>query len=221
MRDHPIPAATEPFQYRAIGIVRGVYVPEDKEKFTRGKLVVSDNEEIDAVVLGRVITLMRRHVSMQKPHLWVVYPRCKEIGSLHLQISGIWEPSTLAKEESICSQEDNLGESSNKNLLDKLPEGDDYFSIRGELIFTKPESNQLVIKVRQKIRPNGHHPLPFKLSLEGQIPMEYLRNFVDLHLRRSGQNLSLEEYEIIGPIKSRAGKNRNMKNPAINKFKKK
>ena len=29
MRQHPISPVTEPMQYRAIGVVRGTYVPED------------------------------------------------------------------------------------------------------------------------------------------------------------------------------------------------
>tara|TARA_Y100001968_G_scaffold333937_1_gene401408 strand:- start:4207 stop:4860 length:654 start_codon:yes stop_codon:yes gene_type:complete len=208
MRDHPIPPATEPFQYRAIGMVRGVYLPVDNEKFTRGKLITSDSQEIDAVVLGRVITLMKRHLPIDRSHLWVVYPRCRQEDSLHLQITGIWEPSTLSENIS----EEDLTENSEENLLDELPEGDDYFSIRGELIFTKPENNELVIKVRQKTRSNGHRPLPFKLSLEGQIPLAGLRNFVDLQVRRIGQKLVVEDYKLMGNIQTRTGKNRNNRN---------
>ena len=63
MRENPIPPVTEPFQYRAIGIVRGPYLPLDKDQFTRGRLVDLNGVEIEAVVLGRVLTLMRRHLS--------------------------------------------------------------------------------------------------------------------------------------------------------------
>ena len=75
MRDHPIPAVTEPLQYRAIGVVRGIFRPESEEQSTRGHLVDAEGQEIDAVVLGRMLTLMRRHLDMDRPHLWVVYPR--------------------------------------------------------------------------------------------------------------------------------------------------
>ena len=78
MRDHPIPPVTEPLQYRAIGVVRGVYTPHDEEQLTRGFLTDSDGTKLETVVLGRVLTLMRRHLSMDQPHLWVVYPRCRE-----------------------------------------------------------------------------------------------------------------------------------------------
>ena len=87
MRNHPISPVTEPLQYRAIGVVRGIYKPTDAEQLTRGVLVDADGKEIEAVVLGRVLTLMRRHLAMDEPHLWVTYPRCRESDHLHLQIS--------------------------------------------------------------------------------------------------------------------------------------
>mgnify|MGYP003331035581 CR=1 FL=1 len=85
-------------QYRAIGVVRGTYVPEDPEQLTRGSIQTEDGSSIEAVVLGRVLTLMRRHLDLSKPHLWVAYPRYRDAGKLHLQVVGVWEPSTLAEE---------------------------------------------------------------------------------------------------------------------------
>ena len=96
MRQHPIPPVTEPLQYRAIGVVRGHYVPEDAERITRGLIRTDDGVEIEAVVLGRLLTLMRRHLDLTTSHLWVVYPRSRDDEVLHLQMVGIWEPSTLA-----------------------------------------------------------------------------------------------------------------------------
>ena len=204
MRDHPISTVTEPLQYRAIGIVRGKYSPINPDQITRGHLLDADGLKLEAVVLGRVLTLMRRHLDVDKPHLWVVYPRCREADHLHLQIAGIWEPSTLGKPES----DNNDAIKLEKNLdcpNDELPEGDDYFSIRGELIYTKPASDDLVIKIRQKSRANGNRPLPFKLNLKGSIPLEHVRNFVSLDVRRKGSQLCLEDYKIIAPIPTRGG----------------
>ena len=193
MRDHPISPVTEPLQYRAIGVVRGIYRPESDDQLTRGVLIDSDGVELEAVVLGRMLTLMRRHLDMTKPHLWVVYPRCREKEQLHLQIAGIWEPSTLA---------------SSDDSADQLPEGDDFFSIRGELIFTKPEAKELVVKVRQLARADGFRPLPFKVQLTGELPLEHLRHFVSLDVRRQGQLLAVEAVEVIAPMPTRGGKGR-------------
>ncbi len=195
MRQHPISPVTEPLQYRAIGVVRGQYVPSDPEQLTRGLIRTDDGTEIDAVVLGRVLSLVRRHLDLERSHLWVVYPRCREPGALHLQMVGVWEPSTLSETEPEAEPP-----------ADGLPEGDDYFSVRGELIYTRPESRELVVKVRQRPRPDGSRPQPFKLPLTGEVPLEHLRHFVSLDLRRIGHQLQVERFEVIGPVVQRGNR---------------
>jgi hypothetical protein len=202
MRQHPIPPVTEPMQYRAIGVVRGTYVPAEPGQLTRGVIRTDDGSEIEAVVLGRLLTLLRRHLDLDVPHLWVVYPRSREQDALHLQMVGVWEPSTLATEPTAAEEAITPAESGD----DALPEGDDYFSVRGELIFTRPESGDLVVKVRQQPRPDGSRPVPFKLQLRGEIPLEHLRHFVALDLRRSGQQLCLERHEVLGPMPQRGNR---------------
>ena len=200
MREHPIPPVTEPMQYRAIGIVRGTYVPSDESKFTRGTLIDSEGNQIDSVVLGRVITLMRRHIEIESPHLWVVYPRSRQAHNLHLQISGIWEPSTLDKEMKPLGL---ISESEEESQQDELEEGDNFFSIRGELIFTKPEKSELIVRIRQRPNTQLKKGKSFKLFLQGEVPVIYLHHFVSFNVRREGQQLQLEDYEVIEslPIK--------------------
>jgi len=212
MKNHPIPSVTDPLQYRAIGLVRGIYKPQDDENFTRGALIDSKGNEIDSVVLGRVITLIRNHVPLEKPHLWVVYPRCRNNQNLHLQITGIWEPSTLNKK---LSNEEELNEASNLKVdSDDLLEGDDYFSIRGELVFTKPEEKELIIKIRQKPRNQQKKALPFKVNLKGELPINYLKHFISLDVRRIDYQLFVEDFKIIGPVSHQPlnYKNKNLKN---------
>ena len=238
MRHHPISPVTEPMQYRAIGVVRGTYRPSDPEQLTRGVIETEDGTAIEAVVLGRVLTLMRRHLDLAEPHLWVVYPRSRDEDQLHLQLVGVWEPSTLSSDASpgaadadgataLAQASDELeggdqeagsasdapaeavGEVSSTEASvdsDAVPEGDDYFSVRGELIFTRPESGDLVVKIRQLPRPDGSRPTPFKLQLKGEIPLESLRHFVALDLRRQGQVLQLERHEVIAPMPQRGNR---------------
>ncbi|MFZ0408181.1 MAG: hypothetical protein WAM11_08750 [Cyanobium sp.] len=216
MRLHPISPVTEPTQYRAIGVVRGQYVPADPEQLTRGVIRTADGTEIEAVVLGRLLTLMRRHLDLAEPHLWVVYPRTREQDHLHLQMVGVWEPSTLAQDEPQPAGTDCIDdgpaqpaggpEAAATASADALPEGDDYFSVRGELIYTRPETGDLVIKVRQRPRADGSRPVPFKLQLRGEIPLEHLRHFVSLDLRRQGQQLNLESLEVLEPVAQRGNR---------------
>ena len=217
MRDHPIAPVTELFQYRAIGLVRGKYKPADIKGFSRGLIEDQNGLEIEAVVLGRTLSLIKRKVSIDSPHLWVVYPRCRDSEHLHLQIAGIWEPSTL-------DQTNDCEEVSNSNDIaikdddsDKVKEGDDYFSIRGELIYTKAETNNLVLKIRQRPRADGSRPLPFKLNLKGSIPLEHLRHFVSLDVRRKGNQLCLEDHEVIAPMPTRGGKRKGVKSSGSRK----
>ena len=210
MQNHPIPSVTDPLQYRAIGIVRGIYKPYDDENFTRGSIIDSKGNEIDSVVLGRVITLIRNHVSLEKPHLWVVYPRCRNNQNLHLQITGIWEPSTLNK--NVLEYEGVNESSSAKASADELLEGDDYFSIRGELIFSKPEEKELVIKIRQKPRNQKKKALPFKVNIKGEIPINYLKHFISLDVRRVDYQLLIENFKIIAPIPKQSINNKSRKN---------
>jgi hypothetical protein len=207
MRPHPIPPVSEPLQYRAIGVVRGTYVPAETDQITRGLIHTEDGEQIEAVVLGRLLTLMRRHLDLAQPHLWVAYPRSREQGGLHLQLVGIWEPSTLASQAQANSETDtDGGEVSAELPTDALPEGDEYFSVRGELIFTKPETGDLVIKVRQLPRGDGQRPAPFKLQLRGEVPLEHLRHFVAIDGRRQGQQLQVERFEVIAPVAQRGNR---------------
>ena len=204
MRQHPISPVTEPTQYRAIGVVRGLYVPADPEQLTRGLIRTADGTEIEAVVLGRLLTLMRRHLDLAEPHLWVVYPRTREQNHLHLQMVGVWEPSTLSHDDGAAEAGADAEDSAPSG--DALPEGDDYFSVRGELIYTRPESGDLVIKVRQQPRADGSRPVPFKLQLKGEVPLEHLRHFVSLDLRRQDQLLTLEALEVLEPVAQRGNR---------------
>jgi hypothetical protein len=78
--------------------------------------------------------------------------------------------------------------------------------VRGELIYTRPETGDLVVKVRVMPRPDGSRPVPFKLQLKGEVPLEHLRHFVALNLRRQGQVLQLESFEVIGPVAQRGNR---------------
>ena len=98
-RQQPISPPSEPMQYRAIGLIRGYFRPSE-EQFNRGNLVTEDEVAINAVLLGRVTSLIKKHLDLDKPHLWVVYPRTRDKTEdseidLHVQIVGVWEPETL------------------------------------------------------------------------------------------------------------------------------
>lgn len=199
LRQQPIPAPSEPMQYRAIGLLRGRYTASE-EQFTRGTLITVDGTEIQAVLLGRVMSLVRNHLDLTQDHLWVVYPRTREKEQdLHAQIVGVWEPEKLNKpDETAESSEDE------EPAIAYQPSSevdDDYFSIRGEVIFHTPEEKSLMVKIQQAPRKkDGNRIKSFKLKLEGTLTGKVVGYFWDLQVRRQGDNLVIQEGTPIGMI---------------------
>jgi hypothetical protein len=191
----PIPATqTKELQYRAIGLLWGRYVPRDE--ITQGILLTSDGTVIEAVVLGKLLGLLRSSVAsidLEKEHLWVVYPRTRETDPLHVQMCGIWEPETLHPD-------------SPAPTLEQKP---DYFSIQGEVIFQHKEENWVMVKILQKPRSPAEKPTYFKLKLLGSLPEKAVKNFWNLHVQREGNKLVVKDGErvaYLGKKKPQKGK---------------
>jgi hypothetical protein len=183
-RTQPIPPPSHPRQYRAIGLIRGKYQITE-EQITQGKLITSDNTEIEAVLLGRVISLVKKHLDLEKEHLWVVYPRTKiQDDRLHVQIVGVWEPETLSQEN-----EDDADFMSSAEIKDN------YFSIRGEVVFFERDKEVVVVKIKQFPRKEGDKPKSFKLKLKGVLEGKPLRRFWDLNVNLEGETLVISEEE--------------------------
>ncbi|KAM3101237.1 hypothetical protein ACKFKF_08780 [Phormidesmis sp. 146-12] len=200
LRHKPIPAPSEPMQYRAIGLLRGRYTASE-EQFTRGTLFTTDGTEIQAVLLGRVMSLVRNHLDLEQDHLWVVYPRTREKEEdLHAQIVGVWEPEKLNKAEE-GDGEPSEDEEPPIVYQPSSEADDDYFSIRGEVIFHTPEENSLVVKIQQAPRKkDGNRSKCFKLKLEGTLTGKVVGYFWDLQVRRRGDGLVIEKGTPIGMI---------------------
>ncbi|WP_170188228.1 hypothetical protein [Geitlerinema sp. P-1104] len=187
-RPVPIPPPSEPRQYRAIGVVRGRYVPSE-EQLTQGQLETGEDMTVEAVLLGRVMSLVKNHIDLEQDHLWVVYPRTgQRDGNLHLQIVGVWEPEKLSQEES----ESELPPLSSE----EVHEG--YFSVRGEVVFYSEEEQRVIVKIRQGPRKAGQPPKFFKVALKGTATGRVLRHFWSFEVERQGQDLVILTGENMG-----------------------
>ena len=100
----PIQKVTEKLQNRAIGIIYGSYKPSSKESLNKGLIKDQNNLALDAVVLGKTLPLIKKHIDFNKKYFFIVYPRNKNSESLHLQIVGIWDPYNLNNEQKDQSQ---------------------------------------------------------------------------------------------------------------------
>ncbi len=194
-RDHPIPPASHPRQYRAIGLVRGIYSPDEEEQLGKGNIATEDGQ-IEAVLLGRVISLVKNHIDLEQEHLWVVYPRTRqEDNHLHLQILGIWEP------ENLDQQVDESDEEATPVPSDQVDDG--YFSIRGQIIFYDQDSQKVIVKIRQSPKKTGEKPKFFKLQLSGILPERPINHFYDLHVKLQDKILTITASEDMGYISNR------------------
>jgi len=191
MLKNPIPEVTDPLQYRAIGIVNGKFTPHDTEQLNKGLITDNEGEKIETVVLGKALALFKKHIDLNKNYYWVVYPKNKNTQNLHLQVAGIWDPFQF---------NDLPNNSSNINfskLLEELDLKDNYFSVRGELVFVNKPKKEIVIKIcstsKSKIVKNKN----FKLNIKGELSLEFLNNFVSLDVNRDGNSLKLLNYKVI------------------------
>ena len=207
VRYHPIAPPDTPMQFRAVGVVAGRYVPSE-EQFTRGTLITPDGENINAVLLGRVMSLVRKYIQDDRDYLWVVYPRTglkSHQDRLHVQISGVWAPEEMGPigEDLHEQKEKEAGEPEETVSPPKPPPTDvtpDLFSIRGEVVRQKPEEDSISVKIVQSARKKtgGKKASSFKLTLKGTIPTHALGGFWEFEVRRQGSLLEIVRAVSVG-----------------------
>ncbi|MGK7933032.1 MAG: hypothetical protein AB4041_16600 [Microcystaceae cyanobacterium] len=179
----PIPPPSHPRQNRAIGLVKGTFRLTEGE-VTRGTLLTENGDKIEAVLLGKMFSLLKKHISLSQSHLWVVYPRTRqESDRLHLQITGVWEPETLhpdiSEAETFQSQ-------------------DGFFSVRGEVVYSSKEREVIIVKIRQSPKEGQKKIKFFKLKLKGTLSEKPVGRFWDLTVQRQGNNLVILTGEDLG-----------------------
>jgi hypothetical protein len=191
MLKNPIPQVTYQLQYRAIGIINGKFTPHDSEQLNRGFLIDIKGEKIETVVLGKALSLLKKHIDLKKNYYWVVYPKNKNTQNLHLQVAGIWDPYKLNDFQNDSSQ------TNFSKLLKELDLEDNYFSVRGELVFVNTQKKEIVIKICSDSKLKNLKNKNFKLVIKGELSLELLNCFVSLDIKRDGNALKLISYEVI------------------------
>lgn len=190
----PISPPSERMQYRAIGLLKGKYIASE-EQFNRGNIAVEDGTLVDAVLLGRVTSLIKKHIDLEASHLWVVYPRTlyseENLPALHVQIVGVWEPESL----NARNGEDKPDKEASKYLSTaEATEQCDTFSVRGEIAKYTEDKNEIVVNIVQKSRSETAKPKrPFKLLINGQLEGRATGYFWDLLVERQEGQLILKE----------------------------
>ena len=195
MFKNPIQEVTNKLQYRAIGIVEGIYKPNNIEQLTRGTLTDKEGKIIDTVILGKALSLIKKYINLEKSYFWIVYPRNKNTNNLHLQVTGIWDPYQL--------NQIDTSEKDPNELLEELNLNNNYFSIRGELVYVNTQKKEVVIKICSSPNSKKLKNPTFKIIIEGEIPLKFLNSFVSLDVIKDGNTLRMVEYEMIEKIISK------------------
>ena len=191
MLKNPIPKVTNQLQHRAIGIINGKFIPHDSEQLNRGILTDNKGEKIETVVLGKALSLLKKYIDLKKSYFWIVYPKNKNTQNLHLQVAGICDPYQL-NDFSNDSSKTNFSK-----LLEELNLKDNYFSVRGELVYVNSQKKEVVIKIRSSSKLQNLKNKNFKLVLKGELSIELINSFVSLDVTRDGNSLKLLNYEVI------------------------
>ncbi|MFM7887838.1 MAG: hypothetical protein ACKPCM_14360, partial [Pseudanabaena sp.] len=191
----PIPTPTEPFQYRAIGVIYGRYIA-NPDNFAKGHILTTDGSQVDAVLLGKIISIVKKRLQSDRDYLWVVYPRTNDkAGNLHVQISGVWAPVDLGRSD--VPIEPNVQ--------------DGYFSVRGEISSQSIEDNSVIVKVRRTEQKFDKHKdkvtkeyTKFKVRLTGLLPTDAVGQFWSVNVQRQGDVLTIIDGEFIGIVPSKS-----------------
>ena len=186
----PIPKVSNKKQFRAIGIVCGMYKPHENNLLNKGFIEDSNGLKIDTVVLGKALPIIKKFINFEKQYYWIVYPRNKDSNNIHLQIVGIWDPSNFKSND-----DDNKNKT--HDLLISLDLKDNLFSIRGKLIFINIQKKELIIKICPSNQSKNQKNKSFKILIKGEISMNYLNSFVSLEVMRIENAFFMEKFEII------------------------
>ena len=187
----PIQEVTNKLQYRAIGIVKGNYKPNNVDQLNRGTLTDEEGKILETVILGKALALIKKYINLDKDYFWIVYPRNKSTNNLHLQVAGIWDPYQLNKIDKINPKKDP------NELLKELNLENNYFSIRGELIYVNSQKKEFIIKICSSPTSKRLKNQTFKIIIEGEISLQFLNNFVSLDVIRDGNILRMVKYETV------------------------
>lgn len=133
-RLHPIGEPANLFQVRAIGILKGVIAPD-------GAIILTGGFQGKSLILGEKVPGLVQKLLKKGANsaLFTVYPQTKEGVVNRLQVIGVWKPSVL---------------NPNSGDKDDIPEGENWFSIRGEVYhkvrYDENYGRSVAVKVSEK-----------------------------------------------------------------------
>ena len=179
--DHPaLGIPDHPLQYRAIGVIEGVYEPLP-DVMTKGTMKTIDGEEFETVLLARTIGAVKNHVDLTQVQKWVVYPHTMpDTDDIHFQIAGIYAPDKDIPTTTPLS----------------LPHN--YFSIRGDILYSSKYKQKIVAQILDNNFFNRKKARSFKLELKGKIPDNHIKHFFSLGACLEKKEIVVKDFADLG-----------------------
>jgi len=176
----PPSCATE---YRAIGLVRGQYLPS-QEAFDKGILLTDDGKKFPALMFYHLAKQLAKHPEQLDAQLfWSVWPQ------------------TLKDEPGLLLELNILRNSRDEQQLSRLSAGVNYFSIRGVVVSQDASTGKLAIRIERNKTPRPGRERkdlqPFDLEIEGFLPSDAVGQFWDLDCCRNGDRLMMEDAHLV------------------------
>lgn len=175
-------------QYRAVGLVRGQYLPS-LEAFNKGILLTDDGEKFSAVMFDGLAQQLQKHPEriIDAQFFWNVWPR------------------TLPDEPRLSFELSALRNSREEQQQTRLTESINYFSIRGVVATQDAVTGKLVICIERNSntwsgKKQDKRLEPLNLEIEGFLPSEALGQFWDLDCCRDGQKLVMEDAHLVEAV---------------------
>lgn len=170
---HPIKPPDQKLQYRAIGVIRGIYTPSE-ESYCVGTITTSDGTIIPALLKPKVRRSVTKKTHPDQEYYWVVYPRCNS-QALKVQITGLWDPLQNSPIE-------------------------EYFSVRGQVIFQNFKDKKILVKIKQKALLEGEKSRFFKIKLTGVIPVKAVGKFWEFKVKRNIDKFDIVDGEFVSKL---------------------
>jgi hypothetical protein len=173
-----------PLEYRAIGLVRGRYLPS-QNKITRGTLLTHDGTVMSANLTDNAgwLTKVQPELLLDEERVWVAWPRTQD-NHLHMQLKTMRLPVE-------------------GQTIDDI-QGVDYFSVRGEIVSQDSHTGTITVRIHRNIIPPDKalrkKYQPFTLGIEGFLPGNVNGQFWDLDVCREGNKLILEDATFIAQV---------------------
>ncbi|HEY9849472.1 MAG TPA: hypothetical protein V6D28_08440 [Leptolyngbyaceae cyanobacterium] len=198
-----------PLMYRAVGQVRGCFIPTIK-KVTKGVLLTDDGILIPAKLVAKAGMIGKTQPEIiQGEKIWSVYPHTEVASWFEKIIPFLPDREEVAAIETkslppLWVEIRDLREPKAPKTIEELLQSNNYFSIRGLIIKQDEQQGKLTIRIhRNKIPPGKEKQSqyqPLNLIIDGFLPGKVEGQFWDLDVSREGDILIVDNGTFVADL---------------------